>query len=125
MPEAYVPRNLFSIKLQRSSYGLKQSDRMWYKRLSEYLTKEGYIDDPIYLCVFIKKFETKFSIMAIYVDDMNLLETPEELSKTVEYLKKKIEVKNLGKTKLCFGLELEYKANGIIIHQSAYTKRVL
>ena len=31
----------------------------------------------------------------------------------------------MGKTKLCLGLELEYKANGIIVHQSAYTQRVL
>ena len=31
----------------------------------------------------------------------------------------------MGKTKLFLGLELEYKTNGIIIHQSAYTKRVL
>ena len=30
MPEAYTPHNLYSIKLQRSLYGLKQSDRMWY-----------------------------------------------------------------------------------------------
>ena len=36
------PRELFSIKLKRSLYGLKQSGRMWYNRLSEYLMKEGY-----------------------------------------------------------------------------------
>ena len=40
MPETYTPCNLFSIKLQRSLYGLKQSDRMWYKHLSEYLIKK-------------------------------------------------------------------------------------
>ena len=40
MPEAYIPRNLYSIKLQRSLYGLKQSDCMWYNRLSEYLIKD-------------------------------------------------------------------------------------
>ena len=40
MPEAYTPRNLVSIKLQRSLYGLKQSGRMWYKHLSEYLIKK-------------------------------------------------------------------------------------
>ena len=42
MPKAYTPRNLYLIKLQRSLYGLKQSGRMWYNRLSEYLIKEGY-----------------------------------------------------------------------------------
>ena len=65
---------------------------MWYKRLSEYLMKERYKNDFICPYVFIKKFEIGFSIIAIYVDDMNLIETPEELSKTAEYLKKKFEV---------------------------------
>ncbi|KAK0606152.1 hypothetical protein LWI29_034632 [Acer saccharum] len=60
MPEAYNsrPQNLYSIKLQRSLYGLKQFGRMWYNRLSEYLTKEGYINNPICPCVFIKKSES-------------------------------------------------------------------
>ena len=98
---------------------------MWYKCLSEYLMKEGYKNDPICPCVFIKKSEIEFSIIAVYVDDMNLIETPKELSKTAEYLKKEFEVKYLGKIKLCLGLELEHKANGIIVHQSAYTKRVI
>ena len=35
------PRNMYSIKLQRSLYGLKQSGRMWYNRLTEYLLKNG------------------------------------------------------------------------------------
>ena len=39
MPEVYTPRNLFSIKLQRSLYELKQFDRMWYKHSSKYLIK--------------------------------------------------------------------------------------
>ena len=84
---------------------------MWYKCLSEYLMKEGYKNDPICPCVFIKKFETGFVNIAVYVDDMNLIGTPEKLSKTAEYLKKEFEAKGLGKTKLCLGLELEHKAN--------------
>ena len=55
LSDACTPRNLFSIKLQRSLYGLKQSGRMWYQRLSEYLIKERYNNDPICPCVFIKK----------------------------------------------------------------------
>ena len=75
--------------------------------------------------MFIKKSEIGFAIIAVYADDMNLIGTPKELSKTVEYLKKEFEVKDLGKTKFCLGLELEHKANEIIVHQSAYIKRVL
>ena len=31
------PRSMYSIKLQRSLYGLKQSGRIWYNRLSQYI----------------------------------------------------------------------------------------
>ena len=125
IPETYTSRNLYSIKLQRSLYGLKQSGRIWYNRLSEYLIKEGYKNDPLCPCVFIKKSESGFAIVAVYVDDINIIGTPEELTKTVEYLKREFKVKDLGKTKLCLGLELEHKTNGIFVHQSAYTKRIL
>ena len=74
---------------------------MWYKRLNEYMMKEVYKNDPICQCVFIKKSEIGFATIAVYVDDMNLIETLEELSKTVKYLKREFEVKDLGKTKLC------------------------
>ena len=40
-------REQYSIKLNKSLYGLKQSGRMWYNRLSEYLIKEGYKNDSI------------------------------------------------------------------------------
>ena len=118
-------RSMLSIKLQRSLYGLKQSGRMWYNRLSEYLLKEGYVNNPICPCVFIKKSETGFAIIAVYVDDLNLVGTPEELTKTAEYLKKEFEMKDLGKTKFCIGLQIEHFPNGVLFHQSTYIKKIL
>ena len=82
------PRSMYSIKLQRSLYGLKQSGRMLYNHLSQYLLKEGYVNNSICPCVFIKKTEYGFVIIAVYVDDLNLIETPEELIKTTNYLKR-------------------------------------
>ena len=119
------PQSIYSIKLQRSLYGLKQSGRMWYNRLSHYLLKEGYVNNSICPCVFIKKVATEFAIIAVYVDDLNLIGTPEELIKTVDYLKKEFEMKDLGKTKYCLGLQIEYCSNGVLIHQSTYTEKVL
>ena len=127
LPEAVStkPRSMLSIKLQRSLYGLKQSGRMWYNRLSEYLLKEGYVNNPICPCVFIKKSETGFAIIAVYVDDLNLVGTSEELTKTAEYLKKEFEMKDLGKTKFCIGLQIEHFPSGVLVHQSTYIKKIL
>ena len=119
------PRSMFSFKLQRSLYGLKQSGRMWYNRLGEYLLKEGYVNNPICPCVFIKKSKTGFAIISIYVDDLNLVGTPEELTKTAEYLKKEFEMKDLEKTKFCIGLQIEHFLNGVLVHQSTYIKKIL
>ena len=64
---------------------------MWYNRLSEYLFKEGYANNPILcLCIFIKKLETRFVIIVVYVDYLNLVGTLEKLTKTTKYLKKGI-----------------------------------
>ena len=79
---------------------------MWYKRLSEYLLKKGYLNDPICSCVFIKRSGSKFVIIAVYVDDLNIIGTTNELSETVDYLKKEFEIKDLEKTKLCLGLQI-------------------
>ena len=119
------PRSMFSIKLQRSLYGLKQSGRMWYNHLSEYLLKEGYVNNHICLCVFIKKSETEFATIVVHVDDLNLIGTPKELTKTTEYLKKEFEMKDLGKTKFCIGLQIEYFPNGVLVHQSTHIKKIL
>ena len=90
------PRSMCSTKLQRSRYGLKESEHMWYNRLSEYFLKAGYANNPICPCIFITKPETGFAIV-VYVDDLNLVGTLEKLIKTTKYLKNKFEMKDMGK----------------------------
>ncbi|KAL6322664.1 hypothetical protein AAG906_015350 [Vitis piasezkii] len=97
---------------------------MWYNRLSEYLLKEGYVNNPICPCIFIKKSETRFAIIAMYVDDLNLVGTPEELTRTTNYLKKEFEMKDLGKQNLV-SPTIEHFPNGVLVHQSTYIKKVL
>jgi hypothetical protein len=61
----------------------------------------------------------------VYVDDLNLVGTPEELTKTVDYLKNEFEMKDHDKTKFCLGLQIEHLPNEILIHQSTYIEKVL
>ncbi|KAK9065411.1 hypothetical protein SSX86_016794 [Deinandra increscens subsp. villosa] len=127
MPEALgsKPKEMYSIKLQRSLYGLKQSGRMWYNRLSDYLISKGYTNNHMCPCVFIKKTTSGYVIIAVYVDDLNIMGTHKEIHETIILLKKEFEMKDLGKTKYCLGLQIEHAKNGILVHQSNYTEKLL
>jgi hypothetical protein len=63
----------------------------------------------------MKRSANEFVIVAIYVDDPNIIETPEEFSKAVNCLKKEFELKNLGKTKFCLELQIEHLKDGILV----------
>ena len=121
----YNSSEMYSVKLNKSLYGLKQSGRMWYKRLSTFLTNEGFKNDPISPCVFIKHSNLGFVIIAVYVDDLNLIGTRDEISKIACSLKNEFEMKDLGKTKFCLGLQIEHLKDGIFVHQSTYATKVL
>ena len=114
------PWRAFAIKLRHSLYELKQSGRMWYNRLSDYLIGNGYKNNNLCPYVFIKRTSTGFAIVAVYVDDMNIIGNLKEIDETVTYLKSEFEMKDLGKTRFCLGLELEHRETRILIHQSAY-----
>lgn len=47
--------------------------------------------------MFIKKTSSKFVIIAVYVYDMNIIETLNELREIAEYLKYDFKMKNLEK----------------------------
>nr|GEZ02483.1 putative copia-like polyprotein [Tanacetum cinerariifolium] len=48
-----------------------------------------------------------------------------EINEVVVHLKKEFEMKDLGKTKYCLGLQIEHMPNGILVHQSNFTEKAL
>jgi hypothetical protein len=70
---------MFSVRLQRSLYELKQSRRMWFNQLSDFLLQRGYINNDNCPCVFIKKSSDGFCIISVYVDDLNIIGTTRDI----------------------------------------------
>jgi hypothetical protein len=116
IPNPSANRNMYCVKLKKSLYGLKQSGRMWYNRLSEFLSLKGYTNNDDCPCVFIKKSSTGFCIISVFVDDLN---------EARHHLKTEFEMKDLGQTKFCLGIQLEYLPSGIFIYQTTYIQKVL
>jgi hypothetical protein len=121
----HAKHNMYCVKLVKSLYGLKQSGRMWYNRLKEFLLNKGYSNSDDYPCVFIRKSTTGFCIISVYVDDRNIIGHTKDIDEACNHLKMEFEIKDLGRTKFCIGLHLEHLHTGILIHQSAYVQKIL
>ena len=114
IPNPNANRNMYCVKLKKSLYGLKQSGRMWYNRLSEFLLKKGYTNNDDCPCIFTKKSPKGFCIIYVYVDDLNIIGNPKDIEEARNHLTTEFEMKNLSKTKYCLGLQLELLPSGIL-----------
>jgi hypothetical protein len=87
IPNQNASRNMYCVKLQKSLCGLKQSGRMWYNRLSEYLLRKEYSNNDNCPCVFIKMSQTGFYIISVYVDDLNIIGNQQDIDEAHNHLK--------------------------------------
>ena len=49
----------------------------------------------------------------MYADDLNLVGTLEELTRTTKYLKNEFEIKDLEKTNFCLDLQIKHFHTGV------------
>jgi hypothetical protein len=61
----------------------------------------------------------------VYVDDLNIIGSETDINEARHHLKTEFEMKDLGKTKYCLGLQLDHLPNGIFVYQSAYIDKIL
>ena len=57
-----------------------------------------------------------FVLSWVYVDDINIIGTRKEIEEASSCLKTEFEMKDLGKTKHCLGLQIEQLPEGIFVH---------
>ena len=59
--------------LRRAIYGLKQSPRAWFAKLSGLLSSSGFTSCDVDPTVLIKKTHSDIVILVVYVDDILLV----------------------------------------------------
>jgi hypothetical protein len=123
VPNPKAKHNMYCVKLQKSLYCLKQSCRMWYNRLNEFLLRKGYTKNDDCSCVFIKRSKVGFCIISVYVDDLNIIGNKLDIDEARHHLTTEFEIKDLGKTKFCLGLQLEHLPYGSLYIKVHIPKR--
>jgi uncharacterized protein related to proFAR isomerase len=61
----------------------------------------------------------------VYVDDLNLVGTPEKLTKTATYLKNEFEMKDIGKKFFFLDLQIEHFQMEFLFISQTYTEKVM
>jgi hypothetical protein len=58
--------------------------------------------------VFIRKSNTGFCIISVYVDDLNIIGHTKDFDEAHNHLKVEFEMKDLGRIKFCLVLQVEH-----------------
>jgi hypothetical protein len=111
-------------KLKRCLYGLKQSPREWYSRLTNYLLPYGFALSAYDPCVLIHSSGNLF--LAIYVDDISIFGPSDDLTENlITALKTEFAVKDLGEIHWLLGIKIDLTDDGITLSQQTYIDKIL
>ena len=59
-------------KLHKLIYGLKQASRQWFLKFDEVVTANGFKENIIDQCIYMKVSGSKYIFLVLYVDDILL-----------------------------------------------------
>ena len=113
-------------RLHKSLYGLQQASRQWYAKFSQFLLSTGFKQSATDHSMFIKRNDTSFLCLLVYVDDIIVVGN---CSQTIESFKQvldgKFKLKDLGDLKFFLVLEVACSQQGIFICQRHYALQLL
>lgn len=127
-PKAFNDGTHRVCRLNKSIYGLKQASRMWYEKMTDFLTKNGLKQSTNDQCVYYYHGRTRFFILALYVDDMLIFSNNQELEdQFTNALAAKFDITDLGDASSVIGMRItrNEQKKSISIDKSAYITKIL
>jgi Reverse transcriptase (RNA-dependent DNA polymerase) len=120
LPPSHKRKNMSNLvcRLNKSIYGLKQSPRAWYEKLSHFLLSCNFKTSWEDTSLFIKHNEHGITVVLVYVDDIIITRNSQsKIDYIKNCLKQKFDNKDLGKLKYFLGIEIAHSSKGLFISQ--------
>ncbi|XP_004289307.1 PREDICTED: uncharacterized mitochondrial protein AtMg00810-like [Fragaria vesca subsp. vesca] len=113
-------------ELHKAIYGLKQSPRAWYAKLSSILEEVGFQRSNADSSLFVRNGASRKLVVLIYVDDLIITgDNVQEIEVLKQALHKKFAIKDLGKLKYFLGIEMATSKKGLFLNQRKYVLDLL
>jgi hypothetical protein len=113
--------------LRKALYGCVQASRLWYLKLSQFLKDIGYTNSEMEPCVFRKVERDMVYLMIVYVDDLLIIASAEEIKRLHDLCIHEFRWVTLdtGKQHSYLGMQLNFLAGEVRVNMSNYTQKVL
>ncbi|PKI31327.1 hypothetical protein CRG98_048282 [Punica granatum] len=122
--DPFYPDHVY--RLCRSLYGLKQTPRAWFQRLSTYLQLLGFSDSKADSSLFILQGPQYIAYLLVYVDDIILTRTLRApFQSIITALQTEFAMKDLGSLHFFLGMEARRVSTGLYLTQSKYIHDIL
>ncbi|KAG7552293.1 Integrase catalytic core [Arabidopsis thaliana x Arabidopsis arenosa] len=114
------------LKLNKAIYGLKQSPRAWYHKLSTTLLGRGFKRSEADHTLFTLPSQEGIVVILVYVDDIIISGNDKVgIQDTKDFLKSVFDIKDLGELKYFLGIEVCRSKEGLFLSQRKYTLDLL
>jgi Reverse transcriptase (RNA-dependent DNA polymerase) len=120
LPPGYTQENNSNLicRLNKSIYGLNQSPRAWYDKVSSHLLSCNFKMSNTDHSLFIKRGTNFMIVVLIYGDDIIIAgDNLEEINRVKIQLKEKFNIKDLRLLKYFLGIEIAHSPKGLFISQ--------
>ncbi|KAL0428232.1 UNVERIFIED_CONTAM: putative mitochondrial protein [Sesamum latifolium] len=121
---------LFCLQYRNQGLTLKpvlpQASRQWNLELTTKLMEFGFQQSPHDHCLFVKRSDSCFLALLVYVDDIFLTRSSTTKIDAVKtYLDRLFTIKDLGPAKYFLGLQLARSDHGLLVTQTKYLTDIL
>ncbi len=114
-------------KLLKALYGCVQASKLWYEKLSAFLTSLGYKKCAVEPCVMKRIVDGKTYLLLIYVDDILSIANEVEFERLRAAFEKVFRwiTMEIGDNLSYLGMQIEKKAGKIEIDMTFYLEKIL
>jgi Reverse transcriptase (RNA-dependent DNA polymerase) len=127
LPPGHKMKNVSNIvcRLKKSIYGLKQSPRAWYDKLSQFLLSCNFKVSNANNSLFTKISNNNIIVVLVYVDGIIITGNSQQINSVKQELKENFDIKDFGKLKYFLGIEIAHSSKGLFMCQRKYILNLL
>ena len=98
----------------------------WHEKFDSVMMTNGFKINECDKCVYVKNTERRFVIICLYVDDILIMGSNNEIIKTTkDMFNNKFDMKDLGVVDVIPGIKISKTSYGLILSQSHYIEKIL